>query len=553
MALSSADFIQRFYQLTPRPKAVLIAFLKGYQDTAIAEELGLSIAAVRKHIQNLCDHFEIEREGDWGKQSRRKTLAALGQNSLQQWLTDRSPMTDLPPPQSVSLTDVETEESDSQKMIASGNIPQGGMVIGRETELKTLAAWVDDPDLRLGVVTGLSGSGKTHLVAQALQGENLSFDSLYWSTLQFGESLWQWLDNCLLGLNPAVSFPALQTLEQPFDVLLQQLTQRRCLLIIDNWQVTLSTGQLAGYYAPAQQGFRELLSRLLQSRHQSLVIIISSIVPQGVRQWLRPGVPCQQLTLGGLPPAAWESFGQSLGLLPSSGIEQLACHCGDRPLSGLQIAPIIRQLFGGNVQAYLAFNPLGITEEMQTWAQGQLTSLTSPERDIVEILAFTEAPLSLGQLQAQVALQPVGLLSTLTSLVDRHLVSLIKEKFVLETVIARSELSQQVNRLWADLRQLNTDEFLPLESGWYQRPLARLFIDTEQHPLFQHLWQSHHQQTSQILEQLQNSTIPASPPEKYLVENWQALWSWFQRHQDSKSSDGKDSKYTHEKGSPSHL
>ena len=44
-------------------------FLKRYQDTAIAEELGLSIAAVRKHIQNLCDHFEIEREGDWGKQN----------------------------------------------------------------------------------------------------------------------------------------------------------------------------------------------------------------------------------------------------------------------------------------------------------------------------------------------------------------------------------------------------------------------------------------------------------------------------------------------------
>jgi DNA-binding NarL/FixJ family response regulator len=57
--MQAAEFIQRFYQLTPKPKAVLIAFLEGAEDEAIAVQLKLSTATVRKHIQNICDHFSI--------------------------------------------------------------------------------------------------------------------------------------------------------------------------------------------------------------------------------------------------------------------------------------------------------------------------------------------------------------------------------------------------------------------------------------------------------------------------------------------------------------
>ena len=66
----SDQFLQKFQELTPKPRSVLILMLEAYEDGEIAQEIGASEATVRKHIQNLCDHFAIPAEIDGIRKNR---------------------------------------------------------------------------------------------------------------------------------------------------------------------------------------------------------------------------------------------------------------------------------------------------------------------------------------------------------------------------------------------------------------------------------------------------------------------------------------------------
>ncbi len=70
--MRQAEFTQRFGELTPKPRSVLILMLEGKTDDEIAREIGASEATVRKHIQNLCDHFSIAAEVDGIRKNRRQ-------------------------------------------------------------------------------------------------------------------------------------------------------------------------------------------------------------------------------------------------------------------------------------------------------------------------------------------------------------------------------------------------------------------------------------------------------------------------------------------------
>uniref|UniRef100_A0ACD5GWX3 Helix-turn-helix transcriptional regulator n=1 Tax=Desertifilum tharense IPPAS B-1220 TaxID=1781255 RepID=A0ACD5GWX3_9CYAN len=75
--MNSSEFTERFQGLTPKPRNVLELLLNGKSDDEIAQLIGASTSTVRKHIQNLCDRFEIPREAEGLKRNRREDLIAL--------------------------------------------------------------------------------------------------------------------------------------------------------------------------------------------------------------------------------------------------------------------------------------------------------------------------------------------------------------------------------------------------------------------------------------------------------------------------------------------
>jgi len=56
---------------------------------------------------------------------------------------------------------------------------------------------------------------------------------------------------------------------------LHLLRDRRCLLVLDDFQDIFIPGQLAGHYQPEAQDYQTLLTKITEIDHQSTVLVIS--------------------------------------------------------------------------------------------------------------------------------------------------------------------------------------------------------------------------------------------------------------------------------------
>lgn len=75
--MAPEEFTQKIHELTSTPRTVLLLLLEGKTDDEIAAVITASPATVRKHVQNLADHFDLKREVAGLKRNRRKDLVAL--------------------------------------------------------------------------------------------------------------------------------------------------------------------------------------------------------------------------------------------------------------------------------------------------------------------------------------------------------------------------------------------------------------------------------------------------------------------------------------------
>lgn len=84
------EFTQRCQELTPQRRSVLLLMLRGYKDREISAELHAASGTIRKHVQNLCDHFGIDREVGGLRRNRRRDLIALARQYESELLSDRT-------------------------------------------------------------------------------------------------------------------------------------------------------------------------------------------------------------------------------------------------------------------------------------------------------------------------------------------------------------------------------------------------------------------------------------------------------------------------------
>ncbi|MGK7944472.1 MAG: helix-turn-helix transcriptional regulator, partial [Microcystaceae cyanobacterium] len=132
------QFAAKYQTLTPKPRSVLILLSEGKSDEEIALEIGASEATVRKHIQNVCDHFEIPSEVEGIRRNRRQDLIPLASQYLPDLVQNRTV--------SPSITQTKPIYSPKASLPTSSQdwdgAPDVSVFHGRAEELETLRNWV---------------------------------------------------------------------------------------------------------------------------------------------------------------------------------------------------------------------------------------------------------------------------------------------------------------------------------------------------------------------------------------------------------------------------
>ncbi|WP_310415980.1 NB-ARC domain-containing protein, partial [Chamaesiphon sp. OTE_8_metabat_110] len=111
---------------------------------------------------------------------------------------------------------------------------------GRETELETLEQWIFDSRCRVVGIFGWGGIGKTALSVKLAQQLESQFDCVVWRSLRQAIDPQDLLNEIL----PILIGSEVQ--ESSISLLMQQLRQKRCLLIFDNVESILQAGTQNG-------------------------------------------------------------------------------------------------------------------------------------------------------------------------------------------------------------------------------------------------------------------------------------------------------------------
>ncbi|MTJ31714.1 NB-ARC domain-containing protein, partial [Aphanizomenon sp. UHCC 0183] len=141
----------------------------------------------------------------------------------------------------------------------------------RTSEIDTLSNWILNQNTHLISILGLSGIGKTTLFKRFIDLHQQKFDAIVWRSLKFPQSLNLLLDE-FLKHHKLDSLPTINDkLKQLFDI----LTNKKCLIILDDIQNIFIPNQFAGKYQPEYQDYQTLFKMITETHHQSSVILIS--------------------------------------------------------------------------------------------------------------------------------------------------------------------------------------------------------------------------------------------------------------------------------------
>ena len=152
-----------------------------------------------------------------------------------------------------------------------GEAPDTTGFVGRTEELLTLGGWVIDERCRLLAVLGMGGIGKTSLTARLAQDVADNFERVYWRSLRDVPPSAEWLAEAIGFVSDQHMLPPAAESER-ITALLQLLRQRRCLLMLDNFEAVFELGQQGGHYRDGAAGYGRLLQAVGETSHQSCLL-----------------------------------------------------------------------------------------------------------------------------------------------------------------------------------------------------------------------------------------------------------------------------------------
>ena len=299
--------------------------------------------------------------------------------------------------------------------------PEYNRLHNRTEQLATLKQWILEENSRIITLTGLSGIGKTALARQLVEQIEDKFDRILWRShrkLPNLNALQSHIIEFLAPPQPSQN-PSIVNYLNSRNSLLDHLRNHRCLIILDDFQETLTPGELVGNYRPEYQNYGQLINEIGQHTHHSCLLLLTWEQPLEIAALETENSYCKTLPVLGLGKLATEIL-SARKLKDQKKWSELIQIYSANPLWLNIIASTILDLFNGSVQEYLSY-PTLFLGDLEPILKQHYQRLCESEKILLQWLATQDQPVKISQKPPEL-LSDADFLKAIQSLKRRNLV-----------------------------------------------------------------------------------------------------------------------------------
>ncbi|MDY6784576.1 MAG: NB-ARC domain-containing protein [Cyanobacteriota bacterium] len=388
----------------------------------IARRLGIQPQAARKRLGEVYKKFGIRGRGP-GK------LAQLQQRLMTEYQKQQQP--------------VSSPTLPAEGILDWGCAPEveSSYFYGRQAELRQLQQYCDRND-RLIAIYGMAGMGKTWLSVRWVQTVESQFDFIIWRSLRHKPTLSELLSDLLEVLFLQTS-PASKDINGQISQLMNNLREKRGLIVLDDLEDIFGREKLAGHYASGFEEYGDFFERIATERHGSCILLISS---EKLTDWVKlEGAKVKSLKLEGSTEIAREILKEKEIEKTNEWEELIKLHQGN-PFAVKMVASILKNLYQNRVGEFLKPQlSLSASLSQSTYLtfllEQEFERFAEAEKYLAYWLAIQKKPTTTKQLQEfyeRTQLEENQLLSILSSLDRRSLLE--KSNFNSKTVFSLPRL-----------------------------------------------------------------------------------------------------------------
>ncbi|MGB3509280.1 MAG: NB-ARC domain-containing protein [Microcoleaceae cyanobacterium] len=297
-----------------------------------------------------------------------------------------------------------------------GDAPDIPTFFGRETELKILKKWILQDRCRLIAIIGIGGIGKTAVsiklgkggigktdlslhLARDIQDE---FEFVIWRSLINSPPITEIITDLIQFISHQQISNLPETIDKQISLLLEYLRNHRCLLILDNVESILASGDAAGKYQPGCEEYGQLLSKIASVPHQSCLLLTSREKINNIERLSGKCKPVRFLELAGLNYLEGRAIFDEIGdfFATDKQWKKLVEFYNGNPLA-LELAAHHIKDFPGNIPAFLAAGKpiFANIRELLDW---HFERLSNYEKEILYWLVIHREPISITNLKEDI-------------------------------------------------------------------------------------------------------------------------------------------------------